>query len=119
MRLSLVVQRPTLERGEDASSLAQQLTQLAPFAHLCSIELSKLLRQPGDTAEVQHAVRAVTQLMVNSLAAVQQTARQLGEHVTAARLEHELVAALPEEDCDREATELYMSTVIAAQRRIR
>ena len=118
--MSLVIQRPTLERGEDAASLAQQLTQLAPFVRLCSVELSELLQQPDDTTEVQSAVRAVTQLMVNSLAAVQQTARQLQEHAAAARVEHGSTAALPDVDaCDIEASELYVETVTAAQKKIR
>ena len=115
-----MVKRAILERGQDALSLAQQVSQLAPFSRFCATELSALLQQPDDGPKMQCALRAVTQLMVNSLAAVQQKLRQLGVHMTAARLEQVTLAKLVNVDaCDLEASDSYLSAVTAAQDKIR
>ena len=82
-----LVGRPLLEWGDEASSLAQQLLQLANFANVCFQSLSDLLSKPHRTERTRCEARAVTQLLVDALATVSLSARKLDEHNAAAKAE--------------------------------
>lgn len=79
--------RPLLEWGDEATSLAQQLSQVAKFASVCFRSLSDLLSHPQRTKNRGRGARAVTQLLVDALATVSLSARKLDEHNAAAKAE--------------------------------
>lgn len=82
-----LVGRPLLEWGDEATSLAQQLSQVAKFASVCFRSLSNLLSQPQRTQNRGREALAVTQLLVDALTTVCLSARKLDEHKAVAKAE--------------------------------